>query len=439
MGVFDHCLGGPIKDSRLGWLLGLCGLKGVGWTLGAIVLPFFARDVIGLNATMLGVQWALNDGVQLIFTPLLGNFSDSVGRKWVIIGCVALIGALMGLTAFCTNATEYIIVRSISGIGQGVGYGAITAMVTDLAGETERARRLGGLFFVVGVSLVVGAGLNAMASHFLKWGYAEVLLVGMALVCAASALSAAFMGESLSASERRPLCSSSETEKEDRVWVTEWWSCGLGLVLIAKAFSACGVMCWQVTYAFFIKDAFGWDTAEFGIILAVCGLIAAVFQSICYPVFDRAVGSHWATSACCAVFAVTCAALPGCSLSLQTQLLNHSGHLTMLTIMGLATACSEVAFPNLVATYVPQPCFMGAAQGATAAAKSVGWFVGPILGGMLYDSRGMQIPYIVGGALSFVAASVILASWLLLPTPSKSDVAEHISLLNGRSKFSSAS
>lgn len=423
-------VGGPITDSRLRWLLWLCGLKGIGWALGVVVLPFFAREVIGLNATMLGVQWALNDGVQLIFTPLLGNISDSVGRKWVIICCVALIGALLGLTSFCTNATEYLVVRSLSGIGQGVGYGTITAMVTDLACETERAGRLGGLYFVAGVSLVIGAGMNALATHFLKWGYAEVLLAGMAVVCSAATMSAVLMGESLSPSKRRPLCSSNEAEK-DRVSASEWWSYGLCLVLIAKAFSACGVMCWQVTYAFFIKDAFGWGTVEFGIILAACGLLSAVFQSVGYPVIDRSLGSHCATAACCVVFAIACAALPACSLSFHTQLSNQSGHLTVLTIMSFAFSCSEVAFPNLVATYVPEPCFMGAAQGMTAAAKSVGWFVGPILGGLLYDSRGMYLPYLAGGAFSFVAASVVLASWLL-PTPDISDATEQLCLLHAR-------
>lgn len=424
--LFATLLGGPITDSRLGWLLGLCGLKGVGWALGAVVLPFFARDVIGLSATMLGVQWALNDGVQLIFTPLLGNLSDSVGRKWVIIGCVFQIGVLLGVTPLCANATEFIFVRSLSGIGQGVGYGTITAMVTDLASEAERAGRLSGLFFVVGVSFVMGAGMNAMITHFWNWSYTQVLFLGMVVVCSSCVMSSVLMGESLPANKRRPLCSGNGETVKESPRTGELWSVGLSLILAAKATSACGVMCWQVTYAFFIQDVFGWSAVEYGIIIATCGLISAGFQSMCFPALDRSWGSHCAAAACCAVFATTCTALPGCSLSFQSRVINQTGHLAVLTLMALTTACCEVAFPNLVAAYVPEPCLMGAAQGLTAAAKSVGWLAGPILGGALYDSKGLYMPYVAGGILSLIATSMIFASWLLLPTADESTAKEQL-------------
>merc|ERR1719159_2150462 len=56
---------------------------------------------------------------------------------------------------------------------------------------------------------------------------------------------------------------------------------------------------------------------------------------------------------------------------------------------------------------------MGLAQGGTGSFKSVGFILGSLLGGVLYDYFGLYGPYVLGGALAVVGAAAIAGAFYL--------------------------
>merc|ERR1719316_552774 len=69
-------------------------------------------------------------------------------------------------------------------------------------------------------------------------------------------------------------------------------------------------------------------------------------------------------------------------------------HAAVMLVGALALAIVEVSLPRLVSAYVPEPGLMGLAQGGTGSCKSVGFIMGSLMGGVLYDTFGLYGPYL---------------------------------------------
>merc|ERR1719221_787106 len=105
-----------------------------------------------------------------------------------------------------------------------------------------------------------------------------------------------FLDESLPKEKRRPLCGHQETsEKDDGAEAADWEGINLGLICIwfARFVSALGLGFMFATYAFLIKDNFGWSDMHFGMVLFVSGICSACFQLLAFPRVAELIGPGW--------------------------------------------------------------------------------------------------------------------------------------------------
>ena len=112
----------------------------------------------------------------------------------------------------------------------------------------------------------------------------------------AAGLGLAFLDESLAKEKRQPLCGEQESSKIDKgSEAVNWEGINTGLLCIwfARFTSALGLGFMFSTYAFVIKDNFGWNDMHFGIVLVVSGLGIASFQLLVFPRVVELIGPGW--------------------------------------------------------------------------------------------------------------------------------------------------
>merc|ERR1719316_1791347 len=85
-----------------------------------------------------------------------------------------------------------------------------------------------------------------------------------------------------------------------------------------------------------------------------------------------------------------------------------SFHGAVMVLAALSFAVIEVSIPRIVAAYVPEPGLMGLAQGGTSSFRSLGFILGSLVSGILWDMWGMYGPYLIGAACSLIGT---LAVW----------------------------
>ncbi|MBA3426776.1 MAG: MFS transporter, partial [Rubrobacter sp.] len=102
--------------------------------------------------------------------PVIGKLGDVYGRKWFIVGGVAvfLVGSVLCGVAW--GMTELIIFRGVQGLGAGMIFANIFTSVADIFPNPARRAKYQGIFFsVFALSSVIGPTLGGWITDNLDW------------------------------------------------------------------------------------------------------------------------------------------------------------------------------------------------------------------------------------------------------------------------------
>merc|ERR1719379_2755757 len=87
-------------------------------------------------------------------------------------------------------------------------------------------------------------------------------------------------------------------------------------------------------------------------------------------------------------------------------------HLPTIGLVAVCYALIEVSIPRLVAAYTAEPGLMGQAQGGTSSCRSVGFVVGSVAAGTLYDLWGLLGAYILSATVAFFGVAAIAVAYM---------------------------
>lgn len=177
----------PTATERKRWwvLVVLCSgllIVGLDNTILNVALPTLVRD---LRASTSQLQWIVDTYV-LVFGGLLltaGALGDRFGRKWVLIGGLAIFGIGSGFSAFAGSASALIATRGFMGIGAALIMPSTLSILTNVfVVPGERARALAIWSAVSGLGIAVGplVGGWLLASYW--WGSVFLVNVPIAMV-----------------------------------------------------------------------------------------------------------------------------------------------------------------------------------------------------------------------------------------------------------------
>lgn len=386
---------------RLVALLACVFVVMIGYGITMPVLPFYSERLAlagGGSRPSLPIHIALLTSIyalaQLIFAPIWGRWSDSNGRRRLILIGIAGSAVAMILFGVATSLRMLYIARIIGGILSSATLPAAAAYVADVTIAADRSAGMAWLGSSVSLGVIAGLVLGGISPktnlHFVGL-YRCVMVSSLSLsffVAAATmiiALVAAllWLPESLSA----PITSSPDDrkggdpgEERRRLWLL------LGLATAGQF----GLTLFEGTFAVYAQQKMGYGPAALSFTFMVCGSVMAVFQ-VFLAWWLRGRVSELGQLA--AGFILMGA---GISLLLFAR--------SLPTVFGaVATLAIGMALisPNLSALVSRWGGGgAGAGLGLQSAANSLGQAGGPIVGSVLF-LWSSSAPYALAGILMF--------------------------------------
>ena len=124
------------------------------------LLPFYA-ETFGASPLAIGLLFASFSVCQLIASPLLGHWSDRLGRRPILI--FSLIGTVVSfvMLALAHSLTLLFVARIVDGLSGG-NITTARAYIGDVTTEENRARAFGMLGAAFGLGFIIGPGLGGL-------------------------------------------------------------------------------------------------------------------------------------------------------------------------------------------------------------------------------------------------------------------------------------
>lgn len=147
-------------------------------------LPLFAKDSLGIDASLIGVIFGVQTAVALLARPLMGRLSDKVGRKPLILGGLVWCGIVISVLPLIPSASLLILLAALWGLGLSTISSVATAFITDLA----KSHHYGAAHGTFGTIFDLGEGMGPLVAGVvvLYAGFPSMfLLMGVLLMLSA--------------------------------------------------------------------------------------------------------------------------------------------------------------------------------------------------------------------------------------------------------------
>ena len=366
----------------------------IGFGIVIPILPFIAPE-LGADEMDIALIIASHSILAGLSGPFWGRLSDKIGRKPVMLICLAGAALSYLMLAFSHTLWMVYMARIFAGAMSG-NFGVASAMVADMSKPEDRAKFMGIIGAAFGVGMVIGPFLGGFlggeeASFFLPG------IVSMGLSLTAMLAGALFLKETLSPEQRTEHSQMQAAAPVQSLWQIVKSS---GNRLLVFQYFIQNSTHSTVSYLFplWVGVYLGWGAKEVGMVFGAMGLLMAVLQAGLIGRIVKLLG-EWGVL------------VTGISLSAIGFVVSAFAATDVTIVVGFfavitgATLCTPV-LNSLVSKRTP---FMhrGRIMGTTSSTSAWGRMFGPIMAGVLLSQFGYTVAWL--GGLLFCIWS---ASWI---------------------------
>lgn len=351
------------------------------------LLPYYAEH-LGADAFTIGLLAASFSFFQFLSTPIMGEISDKIGRRPVLI--FSLFGTVLSfvLLGFSKTIPLLFLSRVIDGISGG-NISTAQAYIADITTKETRTQGMGVVQVAFGLGFILGPALGGILS---KFGYGLPSFVAAAVTLAAALLTLFFLPESLKSrvikQPARKLINISDFY--DSLTHPE-----IGILLVLSFLLAFVSTMMQTTFGIFSEHNFGLTSLHAGYIFAVIGIIGVVMQVWVLKRILKLLDEHLAVGISIVVLVISFA------------LLSYSQNVwQLLGSIALMAAANGVVAPvlyGLISKHTSED-EQGNIMGVSTSVSSLARLFGPLASGFLYKSFGSRVPYVTGTVILAVSA-----------------------------------
>jgi DHA1 family tetracycline resistance protein-like MFS transporter len=393
----------PVSPSRaLTFIVTVMIVDSIGWGIILPVLPQLMVEVTGepLSRASVLSGWLLvvYAGMQFFFAPVLGNLSDRIGRRPVLLASLLLYGVNYLVMGFAESLAWLFVGRVLTGLGSST-YSAANAYVADISSPEDRARNFGLLGAAFGMGFILGPALGGLLGEI---GTRAPFFGAGALALASCAFGWLALPESLAASNRRPF---------------RWARANpLGsartLLRFPIVFSLAGVvLLYQLghhvlpsTWSFYLIEKFAWSPLAIGASLAAVGTMMALTQGFLIGRVVPRVGERVAV-----YIGLACGtlALFGYAVAASPWLIY------VCLVPGALQGLSGAAVQSIMANQMPADS-QGELQGAMGSIAGVTSIVGPLVMTQTFGFFASAAAPVYFPGASFLLAALLTFAALVL-------------------------
>lgn len=264
-------------DKRLVTILLIVFVQMVGAGMILPILPLYAKNEFGMPPTAVSLLVTAFFAAQFIGGPILGRWSDKIGRVPVLI--ISQIGTVIAFVGFGLAWSAWVLfaARIFDGLTGG-NIVVAQAYITDVTPREERARSLGLIFAMFGLAFFIGPAVGGLLVGFGPQVPYFAAAVAAALVVVLTVFT---LDESMSHDEREALRAKAVKMNIRAALKIR----ALVLALIIGFTSQFGLGLIMATFALFGEAVLFESRAELGVglLLALVGLAQIVTQVAILP------------------------------------------------------------------------------------------------------------------------------------------------------------
>lgn len=378
------------------------GLAELGFATVIPLLPLHLTEHLGASVKLVGTVVAAFALVETVLKTAWGSVADRLGRRPMIIGGLVVSSVAPMIMAVLRTAWLFVPLRLIDGAGSSALWPAASAIIADTTPPSRRATAMGALnmFFLAGLGF--GPALGLFVVGFAGSYAAGFYLAGVVLL--AAALVAAVTLRGLGATHLMPPDGAEigyhvvAPNPHLGEMVDDARRSPLLLVMLVVAFvQMFGAGLLAPILVIYAKRVVGLSEHAMGTLFLVLMLSIAAASLPSGRLADR-----WGKMRSVSWGMVLASA--------GMWILPLSPRITVLgagaVLLGLSYALSTPAWHALVSELAP-PGRTGLAMGASQTAQGLGLVLGPLLGGVLWDTLGHRAPF-VGAAALLTAGTLLL-------------------------------
>jgi MFS family permease len=146
------------------------------------VVPLYAAEVIGLDASSVGLIISLSYFTDMLMFYPAGQLMDRRGRKWAYVPSFIIQSSAMALVPMTESFWALALVTMVVGLGNGLGSGTMLTLGADLAPERGRGEFLGMWRFIGDAGSASGPMIVGQVAEVAGLSLAPVVIAGIGLV-----------------------------------------------------------------------------------------------------------------------------------------------------------------------------------------------------------------------------------------------------------------
>ncbi len=393
-----------IRRTSLVLLLVITLLNTMGITIIVPIVPFLLLKYLAHPsnlAVIVGWLTATYAICQLIAAPGLGVLSDRFGRRPILFLC--LLGSAIGYLILGLGGALWVLFlgRIIDGLTGG-NISILFGYVADITQPKDRGKYFGMLGSAAGVGTLIGPALGGLLAtiNYQAPFLAAAGLFLLTLVCGYFLLPESLEKEhritSIAVNELNPL--------KQLVSVLRW--ANVRWFLLAWFFYAFPVGMLQTTITVLMKDSLGFNVTQAGLVITVLGVVDILVQGVLVGKLLALLGNIKLGIIALVLVGISYLVL-GSIAFLATPVLLLVG----IILFAGSGSLVENALRGLISGMVGRS-EQGRISGAMQSLQSLGWIVGPLVGGFVYTAWGHFQAY---ASASFMIVFAIVCLWIALP------------------------
>ncbi|OBR63795.1 multidrug transporter [Paenibacillus oryzae] len=358
------------------------------------IMPSY-MNMLHIGGSTLGFLVAAFSIAQLIFSPLAGRISDSIGRKKVIVAGMLLFAVSEWMFGAVSALPLLFLSRLLGGISAALVMPAVMAYTADITTDEERGKGMGLINAAITTGFIIGPGIGGYIAEFgirVPFYAAAVagivaMLITAFLLPETPALQQQENSASRTAGVKQPVPS---LLRQLASSYREPYFISLIVVLIASF----GLANFETVFGLFVDHKFGFTPKDIAFIITFGSIAGAVVQLTIFGWIINRFGEK----------NVITVSLFSAALFVLLGLLVHTFWLIVAVTFALFLAIDILrpAIGTQMSKFANQQ--QGYVAGLNSAFTSLGNIIGPIIGGFLFD-QNLNFPYMMAGlilALGFV-------------------------------------
>jgi MFS family permease len=360
------------------FLIALVNMMGYG-----IIIPilYAYSKKFGLSDFENGLLFAAFSICQFISTPIIGRLSDKYGRKPMLI--VSITGTALSflIMAFAPNALFLFIGRALDGITAG-NIPVAMAVISDSTKPQDRAKAFGRIGSAFNFGFVFGPAISALTVGI--WQPLPFLIAAVVTILAI-VITFIYLPETnqhMGRVNNEPLFDFPKMAKmlfDPRVGVT------FMINLFFMLAFACAIIFGFQPYT---KNVLGINESQNAMLFTLFGFVGLLAQNLFVANFTKKLGMMKAFS------------ISILFTGISFLMMGFSGIVLFVIasmILALFNSVAQTLIPTILSQEAP-PQEQGSIMGLNASYQSIGFIIGPILGGAV-ATIAVPMPFVVGALL----------------------------------------